>query len=152
MSCCRDVSASRPLLLNKLCCLVNWLSICRKFSRLWESCLSIVFIYVGLETVPCINSAREFIRVNELCCLVNWLSICRRFSRLRELVIHSCRPPTISTLGTVPCINSAREFRRVRDAETSWQQDTKTTTGTQARQEQGRVEKKKSQPLPFFPA
>ena len=30
--CCHDVSASRPLLVNKLCCLVNWLSICRKFS------------------------------------------------------------------------------------------------------------------------
>ena len=36
--------------------------------------------------------------------------------------------------------------RRGRDAETSWQQDTMTTTGTQARQEQGRVEKKRSQP------
>ena len=73
VSCCHDVSASRSLLVNKLCCLINWLSICRKLSRLWESCLSIVFIHVGLGTVPCINSAREFIRVNELCCLVKWL-------------------------------------------------------------------------------
>ena len=32
VSSCHDVSASRPLLVNKLCCLVNWLSICRKFS------------------------------------------------------------------------------------------------------------------------
>ena len=81
VSCCREVSASRPLLVNELCCLVNWLSICRKFSRLCEPCLSIVFIHVVLETVPCINSAHEFTRVNELCCLVNWSSICRRFSR-----------------------------------------------------------------------
>ena len=31
-----------------------------------------------LGIVPCINSARKFIRVNELCCLVNWLSISQR--------------------------------------------------------------------------
>ena len=112
-----DVSASRPLLVNKLYCLVNWSSICRKFSGLWESCLSMVFIHVGLGTVPCINSAREFTRVTGLCCLVNWLFICRRFSRLWE----SCLSMVFIHVGLVrfllsgPCLatHSAREFTRV---------------------------------------
>ena len=47
------INSARELIrLNELCCLVNWLSICQRFSRLWESCLSMVFIHVGLVRFP----------------------------------------------------------------------------------------------------
>ena len=44
LSCCHDVLASRPLLVNELYCLVNWLSICQKFSCLGESRMTLEFM------------------------------------------------------------------------------------------------------------
>ena len=48
VSCCHDVSASHPLLVNELCCLVNWLSIY----------MSEVLTLVGVMLVDSIYSCR----------------------------------------------------------------------------------------------
>ena len=81
LSCCHDVSASHPLLVKLVAYMSEVLTLVGvMFVDSIYSCRLRTISTLG--TVPCINSAREFIRVNWLCCLVNWLSTCRRFSCL----------------------------------------------------------------------